>query len=229
MIEHLACIMDGNRRWAKKKGLTLAEGVLAGLDRAQTAIDICIKLNIHHLSLFAFSIENFQRSAVERACIFGLLLERGKEFADKLAEQGVSIKFIGDRRLFPESVCSMCHLIETITGKGSKLSMRILLGYGGRQEILAAVCAITQALNEGKIKEHDLTIDYFKNYLWMGNIPDPDLIIRTGYVQRLSNFLLYQAAYSELYFPDCLWPDMDEEQFAKAFDYFKTCNRNFGT
>lgn len=228
MIEHLACVMDGNRRWAKKNGVSLTEGVLEGLARAQTAIDVCIDYKIANLSLFAFSIENFQRSALERACIFGLLLDRGLEFAEKLVPQGIKVKFVGDKKLFPESVNALCESIEDLTQGGSCLTVRVLFGYGSRQEIIAATIAAAQDLKRGKISEKDLTPDTFKHYFWMGAVPDPDLIIRTGYAHRLSNFLLFQAAYSELYFPDCLWPDMNENEFEKAFEYFDNCKRNFG-
>jgi len=213
MIQHIACIMDGNRRWAKKNGLSLKEGVLEGLARVSTAVDFCLQHEIPYVSLYAFSIENLQRSAIERAVIFDTLIEFGEKYAEQMAKKGVRVHIIGDRSMFPPEVGNICDTIETITADCNRLSLQFLFCYGARQEIVAAAKKISQEVQLGHISLDSLTTDSFKKYTWMGDLPDPDLVIRTGYANRLSNFLLYQAAYSELYFPPCLWPDMTTEQF----------------
>lgn len=228
MIQHLACIMDGNRRWAKKNGVSLKEGVLQGLARVQTVIDFCLQHNISYVSLYAFSIENLQRSALERACVFDVLVEYGRQYAQQMAQKGVHVRIVGDHDMFPAEVRAVCSDIESITATGNRLNLQFLFCYGSRQEIVAATKQIAKDVQLGVISLDSITTDSFKRYTWMGNLPDPELVIRTGYANRLSNFLLYQAAYSELYFPQCLWPDMDENQFEVAYEFFNSCKRNFG-
>jgi undecaprenyl diphosphate synthase len=220
--------MDGNRRWAKLRGVSLKEGVLEGLARASTAVDFCLKHDITYLSLFAFSIENLQRSPLERACVFETLVERGKDYANDMAKKGARIRVVGDRSLWPDNVLEVCNAIETITAQENRVFVQFLFCYGGRQEIVAASKKIASEVHAGKLSLDDINPETFKKYTWMGEMPDPELVIRSGFANRLSNFLLYQAAYSELYFPQCLWPDMDDEQFEKAFDYYQSCKRNFG-
>lgn len=228
MIRHLGCIMDGNRRWAKKNSTSLKDGVLEGLARIETAVDFCIERNIEFLSLYTFSIENLKRSVFERACYFGVLLEYGHDIAQKMIKKGVRIRFIGNRGLFPQEVVDMCNAIEAMTANCSKLSVQLLFCYGGRQEIVEAAKNIALSVQQGNIALQDVTEELFKNYTWTSDLPDPELIIRTGNMNRLSGFLLYQSAYSELYFPTCLWPDMHIEEFSKALDYYDSCTRNFG-
>ncbi len=228
MMQHLACIMDGNRRWAKKKGVSLSDGVLEGLARAEHAADFCLEKKIPYLSLFAFSIENLQRSVVERECIFNLLVAYGKKYATQMAAKGARVHIVGDRSLFPNHIKDICHEIERITKDGEKLTIQLLFCYGGRQEIIAGVQHICELVCSGKLDVMSITEQSFKKYLWSGDIPDPDLVIRTGFANRLSNFLTYQTVYSELYFPQCLWPDMTHAEFEAAYDYFMSCKRNFG-
>jgi len=212
----------------KKNGVSLSEGVQEGLARAQTAVDFCLAKQIPYLTLFAFAIENFKRSAIERECIFGLLNSHGREYAAQMANKGVRVRIIGDRSLFPNHVKDVCDAIEQITLSGTKLTIQLLFCYGGRQEIVAGVKNVCTQVCHGQLDLASLTEDTFKRFLWMGDIPDPDFVIRTGFANRLSGFLLFATAYSELYFPQCLWPDMTMEQFEEAFKYFSTCKRNFG-
>lgn len=228
MVNHLACIMDGNRRWAKKGGFLLPGGIREGMGRINVAVDFCLKHSIPYLSLYAFSIENLKRSAVERDCCFNLILENGEKQAAQMSKQGVRVRFVGDRTLFPPHVCRMIEFIEKETAGGNRLSLNLLFCYGGRQEIIAGVRTIIEKVRAGQWADADLDEEQFKNYLWTGNIPDPDLIIRTGYAHRLSNFFAYQSAYSELYFIDCLWPDIQEKHLEEAVQYFLACKRNFG-
>lgn len=220
--------MDGNRRWAKNSGVSLKDGILQGLARIDVVVDFCIEHKIPYLSLYAFSIENLKRTLIERMCVFNILIERGKEYAEHMARKGVRVRIVGDRGLFASEVIETCDAIETITAGGTKLSMQLLFCYGGRQEIVAAARQFANDVQQGKVKASTLNEESFKKYFWMGAIPDPELVIRTGFANRLSNFMVYQAAYSELYFPSCLWPDIGHDQLDAAFNFYKSTKRNFG-
>jgi len=226
MIRHIACIMDGNRRWAKKQGVRLAKGCGQGMQKISMVVDFCLAQQIPNLSLYSFSIENFNRSEYEKECYFNLLLDHGKEQADAMAQKSVRVRFVGNRSLFPQHVKNIIQFIEDATKPGNSLTLNLLFCYGGRHEIIAAIARIIEEVRMGK--EISLDEELLKNYLWMGNSPDPEIIIRTGFSQRLSNFLLYQAAYSELYFAQCLWPDITENHLNEAVQYYKECKRNFG-
>lgn len=228
MIQHLACVMDGNRRWAKHQGVSLTNGVEQGLERAQTAVDFCLQKGITYLTLYAFSIENLKRSVIERECVFSVLVQNGVDYAERMAAKGVRVKIVGDRTLFPSHVQKTCDLIENISKDGTQLTLHMLFCYGGRQEIVAAAKEICKRVANKELSLELIDENSFKKYTWLGDVPDPDMVIRTGFAHRLSNFLIYQAAYSELYFPSCLWPDMTMQEFEKAFEYFSTCKRNFG-
>ncbi|HEB41526.1 MAG TPA: di-trans,poly-cis-decaprenylcistransferase [Candidatus Dependentiae bacterium] len=229
MIEHLACIMDGNRRWAKKKGWMPWYGHKEGIEAAKRVIQFCIKKNIPYLSLYTFSIDNFKRPADEIKYLFNNIVKEASSIIKEFKENGVRARFIGDRSWFPESIQSTCDEIEQETVDCSTLHLNLLFCYGARQEIVNAVKTIIEEIKQGKRTDKDLTPDLFSCYLWTADMPDPDLIIRTGGVKRLSNFLLYQAAYSELYFLDCLWPDITESHLEKAVSFFYQSKRNFGT
>jgi undecaprenyl diphosphate synthase len=228
MINHLACIMDGNRRWAKKAGCLLNRGVKEGMNNINTVVNFCLKHNIPFLSLYAFSIENLKRSAFERDCCFSLILENGENQAKDMKQKGVRVRFVGDHSLFPSSVRDMINYVEQETATGTQLTLNLLFCYGGKQEIIAGIRSIIKKVRADNWSDTDLDEESFKNYLWTGAIPDPDLIIRTGFAQRLSNFLPYQSAYSELYFANCLWPDLTEKELEEAVQYLTECKRNFG-
>ena len=230
MIQHLACIMDGNRRWAKKQGLLLAGGASEGLNKIAVAVDFCLAHKIPYLSLYAFSIENFKRSEYEKQVLFDFLAKHGKKQADDMFAKNVRIRFVGDRSLFPAHVISVIDYSEKTTASCTQLVLNLLFCYGGRQEILAAVNQLVEEkCANGTAITTTITDKDFRKHLWFGDIPDPDLIIRTGFMHRLSSFMIYQSAYSELYFADCLWPDITEKQLEAAVTYFNECKRNFGT
>ncbi len=229
MIEHLACIMDGNRRWAKKKGWMPWYGHKEGIEAAKRVIQFCIKNNISYLSLYTFSIENFKRPADEIKYLFNNIVNEASSIIKEFKENGVRARFIGDRLWFPETIQATCDKIEQETVDCNILYLNLLFCYGARQEIVNAVKTIIEEIKQGQRTEKDLTPDLFSCYLWTADMPDPDLIIRTGGAKRLSNFLLYQAAYSELYFLDCLWPDITESHLEKAVSFFYQSKRNFGT
>lgn len=229
MIQHLACIMDGNRRWAKKQGLTPWFGHNQGAESVKKVIQFALDNNIKYVSLYTFSIENFKRSEQEVSHLFSLLITVLTENLAKFIEQGVHIRFIGDETLFPEVIRATIATVEEKTRDCSALNLNLLFCYGGQQEIFGAVKKMITHIKNGFLALEDFTEEIFKKYLWMGNIPEPELIIRTGGTKRLSNFLLFQAAYSELCFLDCLWPEITEQDLAGALSEFKRIQRNMGS
>jgi undecaprenyl diphosphate synthase len=228
MVKHLAFIMDGNRRWAKNNSLDSYLGHYHGAQAAQRAVEFCLKENIKYLSLYTFSLENLKRTEQEKAYIFNLLIQETESKLEEYIQKGIRVKFIGDRLLFPESVLPTCAKIEQQTAHLNNLQVNLLFCYGARQEILDCVKRIVQKIKSGEISEDQVTDDLFSKLLWTNGTPEPDLIIRSGGQQRLSNFLLYQSAYSEFYFLDCLWPDVQMHHFEQALNQFKNCKRNFG-
>lgn len=229
MIKHLACIMDGNRRWAKKRGLMPWYGHKEGAESVRTVLQFCLEKRISYLSLYTFSIENFNRPEEEKNYIFSFLVQEAEHELPLFIEQGIRIIFVGDRSLFPASVLPTCNRIEQETKLGSKLIVQVMFCYGSRQEMISSIKRIAVDVADKKVAVDDVSDDLVHRYLWTHNAPDPDLIIRTGGVRRLSNFMLYQAAYSELFFLDCMWPDITRVDLQNAIDYFDQCKRNFGT
>lgn len=226
-VKHLAIIMDGNRRWAKKRNQGSGYGHRQGIETLKWLIEYCVKRKIEMVSVYAWSLENFQRSPQEAHDLFNLMVEQAQKFLPELVKQGVKIRFIGDKKTFPASVLSTIKLLEESTKNGKTLSLNILFCYGGKQEILSAVHSIIKDVKEGKLDDVP-SEEIFKKYLWTDDIPDPDLIIRTGGVKRLSNFLTYQTAYSELYFTDRYWPDMTAKDLDAALKEYTQRKRNFG-
>ncbi|MGE0009229.1 MAG: polyprenyl diphosphate synthase [Candidatus Babeliales bacterium] len=228
MIKHLALIMDGNRRWAKKRLLTPWKGHQEGVQAAQKVLNYCLNKQIKYLSLYTFSLENFNRSPEEKSFLFEILAHEAHKRLSELIIKGIRICFIGDRSLFPASVQSTIEEVEHETKHLDTLQVNLLFCYGGQQEIAHACKAIAQDVQAGIIKLDQINDTLVNSYLWTGAIPEPELIIRTGGRNRLSNFLLFQAAYSELYFLDCLWPDIQENDLDTALGYFEEVTRNFG-
>lgn len=228
-LTHLACIMDGNRRWAKQRGLVPWYGHKEGVEAVRRVVQFCLEKNIPYLSLYTFSLENFKRSPEENNYLFGLMVNEAEKSLDEFRRRGIRLRFIGDRSLFPAQLTPLLDKAERETATHTKLTLTFLFCYGGRQEIYAAVKDIAHQVASGEVKESDVTPELLDKTLWTGDIPDPDLIIRTGGFSRLSNFLLYKAAYSEFCVLDCLWPDLSEKHLQEAYDNFMECKRNFGT
>jgi undecaprenyl diphosphate synthase len=228
MIKHLACIMDGNRRWARLQGKLPVLGHQEGVKAGRRVIQFCLEKKIPYLSFYTFSIENFKRSAQEQDFIFNIVATQGLQEVAQLRQEGVRIRFVGDRALFPPSLISVCDTLEQQTQDCTALQVNLLFCYGARQEIIGGIKKIIRQVKAGVLDEDDINEESFNHYLWTQDFPDPDLIIRTGGVSRLSNFLLYQAAYSELYFLDCLWPDIGAQQLEQAVSFFDKAQRNFG-
>lgn len=214
--------MDGNRRWAKRQGKASWLGHKEGLHAAHRSIDFCLSSGIKYLSLYTFSLENFRRSEIEKNYIFDLLVTFSKKYLTDLIKNDVKVVFVGDRNHFPSSVIDVCREIEEQTKNCSTLQCNILFCYGAQQEIVSAVQYAVQN-NLMIAKPADM-----KKLLWTGNIPDPDLIIRTGGIYRLSNFLLYQAAYAEIRFSETLWPDMSIEELSRHVQSAVIAQKNYG-
>lgn len=228
MINHVAFVMDGNRRWAKKQGLAAMRGHAHGVDSVKKVIEFCLKKGIEHLSLYTFSIENFKRSEPEKSFIFNLLVKEAEKGTEKYVKQGVRVRFIGDRSLFPNVVRKSCEQVEKETAHLEKLNVNFLFCYGGRQELVDGVKTIARKVKEGELSEDAIDEKLLNQHLWCGCSPDPELIVRTGGAQRLSNFLLYQSAYSELHFLDCFWPEITMEDLERVYEDFVGRGRRFG-
>jgi undecaprenyl diphosphate synthase len=221
--------MDGNRRWAVQQGLISFLGHKNGWDAVKRVADFCLDKNITYLSLYTFSIENLKnRSAEEKHYLFEVLAQEAFKELDTLKDRNVRVRFIGDRTLFPKSIKSLCEKTERETEHCTALHLNFGLCYGGQQEIVDTAKRIAIKVTKGDLAIQDITPELFENFLWTSSIPSPDLIIRTGGDNRLSNFLLYQCAYSELYFIDCLWPDISVQNLESAITYYDNCRRNFG-
>jgi undecaprenyl diphosphate synthase len=221
---HVAVIMDGNGRWAKSKGLPRSAGHRAGVERVRTIIRMSSDIGIKHLSLYAFSTENWKRPKAEVSTLMRLLLEYLRDELNELNEKNVRIKTLGDLSGLPKEVAAEVERATFTTRNNTGLTVNMAINYGARQEIVRAMKkAIDEAQNTDEIDEA-----YISKLLYTANQPDPDLMIRTSGEKRISNYLLYQLAYAELYFTDTRWPDFDEKQYAKALNDFASRDRRFG-
>jgi len=229
MIKHLACIQDGNRRFAKSKGWLPWYGHREGIKATLRVVDFCLENNIRYLSLYTFSIENFRRSFEEVKYLFSLIEDESEEMLKMSREKNIQIKFIGDRTLFPATLIPVCDRLEQETKDNTALQVNLLFCYGARQEVTSGVKEIIKKIRTGELSEDDINPEVVEQHLWLHDVPAPELIIRTGGVKRLSNFLLYQAAYSELCFLDCLWPELTTQHLHDAFANYQVQQRNFGT
>lgn len=229
MLTHIGLIMDGNRRWARAQGLPSVAGHREGVKTVERVTEYCLKNKIKYLTLYAFSLENFKRSEEEKSCLFDIVANGIKSYAQKFMENGIRIYFVGDRALFPQSIKESCEEIERATAKNDKIIVNVLFCYGGQQEIVAAARALVQQACAGKITENDITSERFVHELWSGNCPAPDLVIRTGGMHRLSNFLSYMSAYSELVFTDTFWPAFTNEELDSIIYNYNFIKRNFGS
>jgi len=219
----IGIIMDGNRRWARNKGLPAVEGHRHGYETLRTCLEWVQGAGITHVIVYAFSTENWKRSEEEVSYLMRFMRSVLKERFAELQQRGMRIVFIGEKDKFPEDIRNYMGTIEKESGNNTAGTLGIALSYGGRAEIVSAVKNMTP------VDINALDEKTFSSYLWTRNFPDADMIIRTGGTKRLSNFLLWQAAYAELYFTDVLWPDFNKEEFEKALLFFAEAKRNFGT
>lgn len=222
---HVAIIMDGNGRWAKKRFLPRMAGHKRGVEAVRAVVRTCVELGVEHLTLFAFSSENWRRPAEEIRGLMGLFVQALAQEVKKLHENRVRLVVIGDRSRFDPLLVQAIHEAETMTSHNPRLTLTIAANYGGRWDILQAanrMLKVRPELAQG-FGEADLT-----PYLCLHDAPEPDLFIRTGGEQRVSNFMLWQLAYTEYYFTDTLWPDFDEKAFRQAVQSYRQRERRFG-
>lgn len=222
---HVGIIMDGNRRWAEKRNLSIEEGHEAGAENLERIINHCLDLGVKTLTVYALSTENWRKRTKEEVeGIFNLIIKYFKSRKNDYEQRGVKLGVLGDFQAFPRKVYQAIGEILKIVKKHERLKVNLALNYGGRDEILNAVRKIIKE----KVPLRSLNEKNFSRFLYTNGEPDPDLIIRTGGEIRLSNFLLWQMSYSELFFTNTLWPDFDEEELDKAITEYQKRKRNFG-
>jgi undecaprenyl diphosphate synthase len=225
---HVAIIMDGNRRWAEARGVPIALGHRAGAEAARRAVEAAAQAGIGWLTLFAFSSENWRRPTEEVSALSGLLRLYLRNEVAALVRDGVKLHVIGDHSRFGADLSAMVADAEKATAGGTKLNLVMALSYGARDEILAATRAIASAAKAGTLDPESLSEAQFSGFLQTAGMPDPDLIIRTSGEQRLSNFLLWQAAYAEFVFMDVLWPDFSADDLQGAVAEYHRRERRYG-
>jgi len=223
--KHIAVIMDGNGRWARKRFLPRIAGHKRGVETVRELVKQCVKLNVEFLTLFAFSSENWRRPPEEVSFLMGLFMDALEREVVKLHQNNIKLVMIGDRSQFEAKLIEQIEASERLTAGNTGLVLTIAANYGGRWDILQAMNKMQVALPElaGKYQEENL-----QPYLSMSYAPEPDLFIRTGGEMRISNFLLWQLAYTELYFTDTLWPDFNEDAFSLAIQSYEKRERRFG-
>lgn len=223
-LKHIAIIMDGNRRWAKEKHLPSAMGHQKGVDSLRSTMRLFDKFGIKYLTVYAFSTENWNRKKEEVEFLMGLLAKTLLNELDDMHKENVRIRFLGDLTKLSKNLVDIVKNAENKTKDNTGVNLNIAFNYGSRDEITNALKAIIQ---EG-LKSEDITEDTISNHLYTKDIPDPDLLIRTGGEKRISNYLLWQLAYSEIYVTDAYWPEFDENELSKAIVEFEHRNRRFG-
>jgi undecaprenyl diphosphate synthase len=225
---HIAIIMDGNGRWAKKKLLNRISGHIKGINAVREVVTACRELGIKVLTLYAFSIENWKRPADEVKALMGLLTEYLQKECEEMVQNNIRLNAIGRIEDLPPDVQRTLEETKKRTEHCDGMVLNLALSYGGRSEILHAVQGILSDLQMGRIKPEEVTIQRFSHYLWTRGMSDPDLLIRTSGEFRISNFLLWQIAYTELYVTDTLWPDFDRNELIKAISDYQSRERRFG-
>ncbi|QJA05344.1 isoprenyl transferase [Thermosulfurimonas marina] len=225
---HVAIIMDGNGRWARRRGLPRFCGHREGVKTARRIITKACEIPIPVLTLYAFSRENWERPPEEIAVLMELLRAYLREELPTMLERGIRFRVIGERERFPEDIQEWIARCERETAEGTRMTLVLALSYGARAEIARAARLLAEEVSVGRLCPQDITPEVFSRYLYTADLPDPDLLIRTSGEQRLSNFLLYQCAYTEFYFTPVLWPDFTEEEFLKALEEYQRRERRFG-
>ena len=226
--EHVAIIMDGNGRWAKQRNKERYEGHIAGVESVRAVVRAAVRRGVSWLTLYAFSTENWGRPSAEVDAIMELFCSTVASEAEDLANQGVRVRIMGERTRFSTTVLEMIDRIEEATKGGERLTLVLAFNYSSRREMVLAAQNIARRVANGELSADAIDEATFAASLMTYDIPDPDLIIRTSGECRLSNFLLWQASYSEFYFPEVLWPDFKEEEFDKALEVYATRERRYG-
>jgi undecaprenyl diphosphate synthase len=226
--EHVAIIMDGNGRWARKKGKSRNEGHRVGIEKIREMVEICLDLGIKFLTIYAFSCQNWKRPREE----VNFLMKRFEKYLDKegqeLKRKGVRLKVIGRKKGLSQALQKKIETTVRMTRNNDKLHLNLAINYGGQEEIVDAVKKIAEEIKEGTLASQEIDVDLFRKYLYNEHQPYPDLLIRTSGEQRISNFLLWQIAYAELWITPTLWPDFEKEEFIKALRDYASRKRRFG-
>lgn len=225
---HIAVIMDGNGRWAREQGMRRVQGHTAGVKSVREVTECCAELGVEFLTLYTFSTENWQRPATEIDALMHLLIRSLRKEAETLLENSIRLQSIGDHSLLPDACRSELDEVIEQTARGDRMTLTLALSYSGRWEIARAARAIAEEVAAGRLKPGDVDEEFVARRLSTGDWPDPDLLIRTGGDQRLSNFLLWQVAYSELYFTDVFWPSFRRRHVYEAIRSFQDRDRRFG-
>ncbi|WP_127477323.1 polyprenyl diphosphate synthase [Sulfurivermis fontis] len=225
---HVAIIMDGNGRWARKRGLPRFAGHKAGMDSVRAMVKGCLERGIEYLTLFAFSSENWRRPAEEVGLLMNLFMTALDMEVKKLHKHGVRLRIIGDCSAFAPELQKRIAAAEELTSGNTALNLIIAANYGGRWDITQACRFVAEQVARGELAADAITPAVIETHLSLAGLPEPDLFIRTGGEQRISNFLLWQLAYTELYFTPLLWPEFDEQAFAAALESFASRQRRFG-
>ena len=227
--DHIAIIRDGNGRWASNKKKSRRYGHKKGASTAKNIVKIAGSNKIKYLTLYAFSTENWGRPTKEVRLLMSLFIETLENEIDELNSNNVSIRFIGDRENLSKKLQDKMENAEKITLDNTGLNLYVALAYGARWDILNAIKGIVSRVKENQLDESKIDENILSSHLQLGNIPDPDLLIRTGGEKRISNFLLWNIAYTELFFCECLWPEFNEKEFSDALNFYSKRKRRFGS
>jgi len=225
---HVAIIMDGNGRWAQRRGWFRVRGHVAGIESVRVVSRLAQRLGISYLTLFAFSEENWQRPAMEIRVLMALMRSFLRRELREMQDSRIALKAIGNLAQLPERVRRELEYVITATAGGNRMDLTLALSYGGRNEIVQAAQSLAREVAAGRLKPEDIDAALFSRSLYTADMPDPDLIIRTSGEYRLSNFLLWQSAYTELYVTETLWPDFRENEFRQALEIYQQRQRRFG-
>ncbi len=225
---HVAIIMDGNGRWAKAKGLPRIAGHKEGVEALRRAVDACKALDVNHLTVFSFSTENWRRPKSEVDALFGLLKLFVNRDLNRLNQEGVRVRIFGSKEGLTEDILALIEKCHDTTQDNTTFNVNIAFNYGGRAELVDASKAIAIAAQSGNLDPHNMDEATLSSFMWSAELPDVDLLIRTSGELRISNFLLWGIAYSELMFLDVLWPDFGQSDLELAVDDFKSRSRRFG-
>lgn len=225
---HIALIMDGNGRWAKSHGLPRVTGHRVGIESLREVVRISGEIGVKYLSVYTFSTENWQRPRPEVNFLMTLLEETIRQEVDGLDEKNVRIRFLGRIDELPAKIREKIAEAEAATADNTGLTLNLLFNYGGRAEIIDGFKKISRQIQDGKLSPEEVTEELVSQNLYTHDLPDPDLLIRTGGDERISNYLLWQSAYTELYFSQTFWPDFRQEEFLKALASYETRQRKFG-
>lgn len=225
---HVAIIMDGNGRWAQRRSLGRVEGHKRGREAVKAVVDTCGEIGIAYVTLYAFSTENWQRPSTEVRALMSLLQRYLRSELPQMMKKNVRLRAVGDLERLPPKVRESLDAVMAATRENTGLTVILALSYGAREEIVQATRTLALAVQRGEINPHDITERHFVQALWTADIPDPDLLIRTSGELRLSNFLLWQLAYTELYVTETLWPDFTRDEFLRALANYQNRERRFG-